>query len=114
MDVDVESRVRSRYTGLFACGRGEGASARSKHTAHAGQPPPQLDLQSLGTRGSAGTLWNGGAGANAGTNSSRLVILGGWWWEAGGRGAGSLGASWARSPAGDLGLDWDWDWDWKL
>lgn len=52
--------------------------------------------------GRPGTVRNGGAGANAGTNSSRLVVVysGGWWQKGGGweLGAGSR-------EAGELGLE---------
>lgn len=107
MDVDVESRVRAGTQGC-SCGRGEGASARSKHSTQGNRRLSSTDLQSLGTRGSAGTLWNGGAGANAGTNSSRLVILGGGGrLGAGGQGGRELGrelGSFTRGGPGQAGL----------
>lgn len=65
------------------------ASARGKQ--HTQGNRSLSSTSSLGTRGPTGTVWNGGAGANAGINSSRLVILGGG--EAGSREQGA----WARA-----------------
>lgn len=87
---ESDSPGRDRYTGRKQASSTQGNRRLSFDLGNLGP-------WSLGTRGSTGTVWNGGAGANAGTNSSRLVILGRLGsWEAGSREQGGRGA-WARA-----------------
>lgn len=96
-----ESESPGRIGTQGCCVEGGGTSAASKqHAARSTQGNRRLSFdlgawELVGRPGPCVCVWNGGAGANAGTNSSRLVILGG----GGGRGeAGSREqGAWARA-----------------